>query len=131
MASMLKLLVRRTAASALAASMAAIAVSAVVPFVASAGDVSHDKMLMAPRTASDHLALAKAYDDRAATWQREAVMHKEMAAAYKKGKPANDPDAMTMERHCMKIAMDAEALAVDAQDAARYHRLRAKELQAK
>lgn len=129
MASTLKLLVRRTAASALAVSMAAV--SAVVPFAARAGDVSHDKMMMAPQTASDHLALAKAYDDRAAMWQREAAMHKEMAAAYKKGKPANDPDAMTMERHCMKIARDAEALAVDAQDAAKYHRLRAKELQAK
>lgn len=131
MASTLKLLVRRTAVSALAASMVAIAVSAVVPFAARAGDVSHDKMLMAPQSASDHLALAKAYDDRAAMWQREAAMHKEMAAAYKKGKPANDPDAMTMGRHCMKIARDAEALAVDAQDAAKYHRLRARDLQAK
>jgi hypothetical protein len=88
-------------------------------------------MMVAPQTASDHLALAKAYDDRAAMWQREASMHREMAAAYKKGKPANDPDAMTMERHCMKIAKDAEALAVDAQEAAKYHRLRAKDLHAK
>jgi hypothetical protein len=131
MAQGLMLLSRRTVGGTLAASMVAIAVAAVIPTAARAGDVSHDKMLMAPHTASDHLALAKAYDDRAAMWQREAAMHKEMASAYKKGKPANDPDVMTMERHCMKIAKDAEALAVDAQDAAKYHRLRAKELQAK
>lgn len=131
MASRLKLLVRRTAVSSLAASIVAIAALAVIPFDASAADPSHDKMMMAPQTASDHLALAKAYDDKAAMWQREAAVHKEMAAAYKKGKPANDPDAMTMERHCSKIASDAEALAVDAQDAAKYHRLRAKDIQAK
>ncbi len=117
--------------STLAAAFLAVAALAGFPHVARAADPSHDKMMMVPQTASDHLILAKVYEEKAARWQQEAAQHKEMAAAYKKAKPANDPDAMTMERHCMKIVKGAEALAVDAQDTAKYHRLRAKELQSK
>ncbi len=89
-----------------------------------------------PQTASDHLATAKQYDDRAAAWRKEAAYHHEMAADYKKAHPdfkggARDPWTLKMERHCAKIATDAERLAADAEEAAKYHRLRANELQGK
>lgn len=96
-----------------------------------AADPAQDKAMKLPETASDHLSLAKAYDERAATWRQEAAHHKEMAAAYKKSRPANDRDAMIMEKHCSKIMKDAETLAMDAEDTANYHRLRARELQGK
>ena len=87
-----------------------------------------------PTTVEDHLAMAQSYQDKVAEWRKEAAYHREMAAAYKKSHPdfnggARNPAAVTMERHCAKIADDAEKLAADAEDTAKYHRLRAKELQ--
>jgi len=84
-----------------------------------------------PESAGDHLALAQNYEEKAAAWRQEAAHHREMAAAYRNSRPANDADAATMQKHCMKIVKDAEALATDADDTAKYHRLRAKELQGK
>ena len=88
-----------------------------------------------PETADDHLALAKGYDDKATTWRNEAAYHREMAAAYKKtrGELKGVPNAwdVKMEKHCMTIVKDAEKLAADAEESAKYHRLRAKELQGK
>ena len=91
----------------------------------------------APQTAADHVALAKKYTDQAAEYRKQAADHKEMAEAYKKSVPgpskSGTPNAWAkkMEAHCGKIAKDAEALAVDADRAAEYHTLRAKELQGK
>jgi hypothetical protein len=86
-----------------------------------------------PTTADDHLVLAKTYDDKAIAWRQEAAYHREMAAAYKRSHPdfkgIRNPEAVTMEKHCSKIANDADRLAADAEDTAKYHRLRAKELQ--
>jgi hypothetical protein len=90
-----------------------------------------------PETAADHLALAKKYTDKAAEYRKEAAEHKEMAEAYKKAVPGPskggtpNPWAKKMEAHCAKIAKDAQALAADADKAAEYHALRAKELQGK
>ena len=86
-----------------------------------------------PTTAEDHIDMAKSYEDKVAEWRKEAAYHREMAAAYKKTRPdfkggVRNPDAVTMEKHCAKIANDAEKLAADAEDTAKYHRLRAKEL---
>lgn len=90
-----------------------------------------------PETAADHLALAKSYQDKAALYRKEVAEHKAMAEAYKKsaapaGKATGEnPWAKKMEAHCRAIAADAEKLAVDADKAAEYHTLRAKELQGK
>ncbi len=89
-----------------------------------------------PETASDHLAMAKQYDEKVAAWRKEAAYHHEMAAAYKKERPdfkggVRNPWTVRMEKHCAKIATDAEKLAADAEEAARFHRLRAGELQGK
>ena len=92
-----------------------------------------ERAVKLPTTAEDHLAMAKRYEEMVAGWRKEAAYHREMAAAYKKSHPdfkggARNPAAVTMERHCAKIADDAEKLAADAEDTAKYHRLRAKEL---
>jgi len=90
-----------------------------------------------PQTAADHVALAKKYTDQAAEYRKQAAEHKDMAEAYKKSVPGPsksgtpNPWAKKMEAHCSKIAKDAEALAVDADKAAEYHTLRAKEVQGK
>jgi hypothetical protein len=90
-----------------------------------------DRAMKLPESAADHLAMAESYEERVEAWRKEAADHRAMAEAYKKARPAGDSDAATMQKHCRKIADDAEKLASDAEDTAKYHRLRAKEMQGK
>jgi hypothetical protein len=91
-----------------------------------------------PDTAADHETLAKSYRDKAATFRKEVETHKQMAESYKKSfvQPVDktgkkNPWVAKMEKHCLMIAKDAEKLALDADKAAEFHELRAKELQGK
>ncbi len=90
-----------------------------------------------PESAADHLALAKTDQEKAAAYRKEAADHKAMAEAYKKSIPSGtkaageNPWAKKMEAHCKAIATDAEKLAADADKAAEFHTMRAKELQGK
>lgn len=89
-----------------------------------------------PVTVADHTALAKHYADKAAAYKAEADSHRKMAEAYKKSvattpKAPPNPFVTKMERHCQALAKDADKLAADAQKAADYHTLRAKELEGK
>ena len=89
-----------------------------------------------PQTASDHITLAKQYEEKAAEWRKEAAYHREMAAAYNRNYPDHkggirNQAAAKMEKHCMSIAQGAEKLAASAEESARYHHLRAKEFEGK
>lgn len=90
-----------------------------------------------PESAADHLALAKSYQEKAVAYRKEAAEHKAMAESYKKSVPGpskgtgENPWAKKMEAHCRAIEKDAEKLATDAEKAAEFHTLRAKELQGK
>jgi hypothetical protein len=92
-----------------------------------------------PATVEDHLALAKQYQRKAATYRAEAKEHREMAAAYKKSALTShavahgqkDPKVEKAVKHCDTIASTAEKLATENEKAADYHNLRAKELQGK
>ncbi len=122
----------RGIAMAMLAGCTAVLISAGPGFAANVSP--EEKAMKLPTTAEDHLTMAKSYEDKVAEWRKEAAYHREMAAAYKKTHPdfkggVRNPDAVTMEKHCAKIANDAERLAKDAEDTAKYHRLRAKELQ--
>lgn len=94
-----------------------------------ARDLTRDDVARAmklPDTAAEHTAMAKSYEDKAAEWRAEAERHVHMAAAYEASHP-NSKDAETMQKHCSKIAKDAQEMATEAQLMADYHRLRAKE----
>ena len=59
-----------------------------------------------------------------------------MAAAYKKAHPdrksgATSPWAAEMEKHCMNIVKGVEKAASEADELAKFHRLRAAELEGK
>ena len=90
-----------------------------------------------PESAADHLALAKSYQEKATVYKKEAAEHRAMAEAYKKSVPGptksggENPWAKKMEMHCRAIATDADKMASDAEKAAEFHTLRAKELQGK
>jgi hypothetical protein len=102
----------------------------------SAPTLTYAQEVKVPVTVADHTALAKQYSDKAAAYRAEAEHHRKMAEAYKKSvatspkAPAN-PWAVKMEKHCKAFVKDAEKLAADAQKAADFHTLRARELEGK
>jgi hypothetical protein len=87
-----------------------------------------------PTTVAEHEALAKKYREEAAQYKKVADDHRAMAAAYASqhqptNGPTKNPLVTKMEKHCAALAKDADKLAVDAQKAADFHTMRAKELQ--
>ena len=89
-----------------------------------------------PVTAADHMAMSKSYTEKAATYRAEAAYHKEMATAYAKAHPdrksgARNPWTVEMEKHCRAIVKDSEKLAADAEWAAKFHEMHARELEGK
>lgn len=89
-----------------------------------------------PVTAADHMAMSKSYAEKAVTYRAEAAYHKEMAAAYAKAHPdlksgARNPWTAEMEKHCKAIVKDAEKLAADAEWAAKFHEMHAREMEGK
>jgi hypothetical protein len=110
------------------------AAALVVLTLSVAGMAARAEEVKLPQTAEDHLAMAKSYAEKATTWRNEAALHREMAAAYKKANPdlkggIRHSEAVKMEKHCMAIVKDAEKLAADAEESAKFHSLRAKEMQ--
>ena len=89
-----------------------------------------------PATAADHEALAKQYKEQAAQYKKVGDEHRDMAAAYAKAHPDSKGGVKNqwnekMKKHCEMLSKDADKLAADAEKAADYHTLRAKELQGK
>jgi hypothetical protein len=89
-----------------------------------------------PTTMAEHEALAKQYKEQAAQFKKVGDEHRAMAAAYAKAHEpskghATNPWNEKMKKHCEMLSKDADRLAADAEKAADYHTLRAKELQGK
>jgi Skp family chaperone for outer membrane proteins len=91
-----------------------------------------------PATAEDHLALARQYQEKAATYRKEAQEHRDMAAAARdssinahKAHGQKDASVAKMEKHCAALAAAADKLATENEKAAEFHTLRGKELQGK
>jgi hypothetical protein len=87
-----------------------------------------------PTTAAEHEARAKAYKEQAVQYRKSADEHKQMAAEYAKQHPdqkggVKNPWNEKMSKHCVMLQKDFEKLATDADKAAEYHSMRAKELQ--
>jgi hypothetical protein len=89
-----------------------------------------------PATTAEHEALAKQYKEQAAQYKKVAAEHEAMAAAYAKVHPDSKGGVKNawnekMQKHCKALAADANKLAADAEKAADFHTMRAKELQGK
>jgi hypothetical protein len=97
--------------------------------------VSFAEDVKIPQTAADHEAMAKQYREEAAQYRKVAQEHQEMAAAYAKVHPdtkaGKNQWTEKMKMHCDALRKDAEKLAADADKAADFHSMRAKELQGK
>jgi hypothetical protein len=90
-----------------------------------------------PQTAQDHMDLAECYQKKAAEYRQEIATHKKMLAEYSKGVARNPKDTSEnpyikkMRLHCEKYISAAENLAREADEMAKFHTFRAKELEGK
>jgi hypothetical protein len=88
-----------------------------------------------PQTAKDHYELAERYQKKAAEYRQEVEMHKKMLAEFNKRVAKNPKDTgenpyiRKMRLHCEKYINAAENLAREADEMARFHTLRAKEME--
>jgi hypothetical protein len=90
-----------------------------------------------PQTAGDHYELAESYRKKAVGYREEAEAHKKMLAEYSRRvaknpkDPGENPYVRKMRLHCEKYFRAAEALAREADEMAKFHTSRARELEGK
>jgi len=118
--------------------MAALVVAA--PSVGSpraAAQNDSNRTVKVPQTAQEHYALADRYQKEATELRVEIEQHNQMLAEYSKG-VATNPKATgengyvkNMRLHCEKYIKAAESLMAEDNELAKFHTLRAKELEGK
>lgn len=96
----------------------------------------HDMEMKVPQTAMDHSAMAELYQKKAAEYRADIEAHKKMLADYKKAavenaKMGENPHVKAERLHCEKYIKAAEALEAEATESAKFHTLRAKEMEGK
>jgi cell division protein FtsN len=90
-----------------------------------------------PETAKDHYEMAEHYQKIEAQTRQEIEMHQKMLTEFSQGVAKNpkdrneNPYIKNMRLHCEKYIKAAETLATEAAESARFHTLRAKELEGK
>jgi hypothetical protein len=93
--------------------------------------------MKAPQTAQEHRDRAEQYRKKAAEYRKESIAHKKMLADYSKTVARNPKDTgenayiKKMRLHCEKYINAAEALAQESDEMAKYHTMRAKEMEGK
>jgi uncharacterized protein HemX len=93
--------------------------------------------MKAPQTAQEHRARAEQYQKKAAEYRQEAAAHRKMLTDYSKTVAKNPKDTVEnayikkMRLHCEKYSKAAEALAQEADEMAKFHTMRAKEMEGK
>jgi hypothetical protein len=90
-----------------------------------------------PQTPQDHRELAERYQKKAAEYRQEIEMHKKMLADFSKRVARNPKDTLEnpylkkMRLHCEKYINATERAAREAEEMAKFHTFRAKELEGK
>lgn len=93
--------------------------------------------MKAPQTAQEHRERAEQYQKKAAEYRQEVASHRKMLADYSKTVAKNPKDTgenayiKKMRLHCEKYSKAAEALAQEADEMAKFHTMRAKEMEGK
>ncbi len=108
----------------------AFAAAALIAKASFAGDAK------VPTTMAEHEALARQYKEEATQFKKVGDEHRAMAAAYAKEHPdskggVKNPWNDKMQKHCEMLSKDADKLSADAEKAADYHTMRAKEMRGK
>ena len=90
-----------------------------------------------PHTAQEHREHAEHYQRKAAEYRKEAETHRKMLADCSKTVAKLPKDTgenayiKKMRLHCERYGKAAEALALEADDMAKFHTMRAKEMEGK
>ena len=98
---------------------------------------AHVQEMKAPQTAQEHRERAEQNQNKAAEYRKEAAAHRKMLTDYSKTVAKNPKDTgenpyiKKMRLHCEKYIKAAEALAQEADEMAKYHTMRAKEMEGK
>lgn len=93
--------------------------------------------MKAPQTAQEHRERAEQYQKKAAEYRQETAAHRKMLTDYSKTVAKNPKDTgenayiKKMRLHCEKYSKAAEALAQEADEMAKFHTMRAKEMEGK
>lgn len=95
---------------------------------------SHE--MKVPESAKDHSEMAEHYEKVAAQTREDIEAHKKMLAdftrtAISSPKAGENPHRRTMRLHCERYIKAAEGLVAEADASAKFHTLRAKELEGK
>lgn len=99
--------------------------------------VMHSQEMKIPQTAKDHYELAERYQKKAAEYRQEIEMHKKMLADYSKRVARNpketgeNPYIRKMRIHCEKYINATASAAQEADEMAKFHTFRARELEGK
>lgn len=90
-----------------------------------------------PQTPRDHRELAERYQKKAAEYRQEIEMHKKMLADFSKTVARNPKDTgenpyiRKMRLHCEKYIKATASAAQEAEEMAKFHTFRARELEGK
>ncbi len=87
-------------------------------------DVPDAATIAAAKTPGDHEAIAKAYEEEAASLDKMAARHKDLGQTY--GQPGGKPWQGAQSKHCDRVATELAAAANDERALAAEHRKRAK-----
>ena len=97
----------------------------------------HAQEMKAPQTAQEHKDRAAEYEKKAAEYRKDIAAHRKMLTDYSKT-VAQAPKTTIenayikkMRLHCEKYIKAAEALAREADEMAKFHTMRAKEMEGK
>ncbi len=80
--------------------------------------------IAAAKTPADHEAIAKAYEEEAASLEKLAAMHKNLGDTY--GQPGGKPWQAAQSKHCRSVATELEAAAKNERALAAEHHKMAK-----
>jgi hypothetical protein len=106
------------------AGLAVLVLTATAAYAAPAPFVS-EAAVSAAKTPAEHEAIAKAYDDEAASLKQKAEVHGDMAKSNA-GAGMKGPQ-MQINKHCKAIAKDYEAAAAESAELAKLQRKLAKD----
>lgn len=97
----------------------------------------HSQEMKIPQTPQDHRELAERYQKKAAEYRQEIEMHKKMLADFSKTVARNPKDTgenpyiKKMRLHCEKYIKATASAAQEAEEMAKFHTFRARELEGK
>ena len=98
-------------------------------FTTAEDDKNLEALVANAKTAADHEAIAKIYDEEAAKARAKAEEHRKMGAKYTHFESANPKTQgvhFDMPKHCANLVKSYEAVAKEAEEMATAHRAMAK-----